>query len=660
MTNAPQKPSLQFKDLKDIASLSGVSLSFESRLLAYVRSFVVSDKDDYADEIIIIDVDTQQQVTSWQGSVPQWSPTSNQLAYLDAHEDATYIWLYDADSNSHRPLAPVYESHYFMGHLALKNFAWSPNGLFIAYISADGEPQALDESVFVTEGMLYKTKGGRVRPTYADDKYSHVWIADVNTGATQLLTDGSYNEHSICWSPESDQIAFVSNRTEDPDNNQLYDLYSVDVNTKTTTRYTTEFGTVHQPAWSPDGALIAFLGTTSRLNTNDSPAEDTHVYTLHLQSGSIKKVSASLDRRAEQVRWHPRGEKIYFTAGDKGTTAIYQAHADGNLLEKLVGDQCQVLEYVIGNDGDSVYYVSMTIDQLTDIFRYNPASGSILRLTNNNNRFTQNIGLQTADTFWFKTFDDVQVQGWLMKPSGFQADQKYPLVLVIHGGPHNMFGYGFEDRMQLLAASGYGVLYINPRGSHGYGQAFSRGCVMAWGEGDYLDLMAGVDAALQNNKWIDADRLGVTGQSYGGYMSNRIITKTNRFKAAVVDGGLSNLISFAGTSLYHSLMESEFDGSAYDNFSILWKCSPLKDVKNVTTPTLILHGERDYEVPAAQGEEMYIALKKLGVQTKLVLYKGEGHGWRPDLKPANRLDLFKRMIEWFDNYLRPAGKPLRN
>ncbi|HUP13309.1 MAG TPA: prolyl oligopeptidase family serine peptidase, partial [Niastella sp.] len=203
---------------------------------------------------------------------------------------------------------------------------------------------------------------------------------------------------------------------------------------------------------------------------------------------------------------------------------------------------------------------------------------------------------------------------------------------------------------QIFASKGYGVLYINPRGSSGYGQTFSYGCVLNWGGGDYKDVIAGVEHVITHHDWIDKDRLFVTGQSYGGYLTNWIITQTDRFKAAIVDGGISNLISFAGTSLYHSLMESEFNGRAYDNFPLLWQWSPLRNVKQVKTPTLFLHGEVDNEVPVSQAEEMYIALKKLGVKTSFVRYLEEGHGWRPDLKPANRVDMYKRMIDWFNAF----------
>jgi dipeptidyl aminopeptidase/acylaminoacyl peptidase len=650
-----EKRPLTIEDLQDIETLSAASISMDGRWLVYVTTKVIIEEDGYRDFITIVNLQTKEQKAVWEGAAPQWSAVSNQVAYLANYKGVSYIWSYSLDDDLKKPLAPIHESHYFMGHQALKNFAWAPNGRYIAYVSTEASVHTETGSgnVKVIDRLLYKTKGGRGRPPVADEALSHIWLVDVNGGKPQLLTTGVYNEHSLAWSPDSARLAFISNRSGNPDNNQLYDLWSVDIKTKKVVRYTENFGSVHQPSWSPDGKWIAFLGTRSKVNTNDSPAEDTHLYLVFPDGATIQCLTKALDRRIEQISWHPQKEVVYFTAGDKGTTAIYQVAVSTRNIKKVVGENCHILEYAISKRSNTICYTGMDSTHPTEIYLYDEELQLTQQFSNNHEQLLQKCCLQGAEPFWFKSFDDLEVQGWIIKPASFNALQQYPLVLVIHGGPHNMFGYDFEDRMQLLAAKGYGVLYINPRGSHGYGQAFSSGCVLNWGGDDYKDLMAGVDAALAQNDWIDAARLGVTGQSYGGYMSNWIITQTNRFRAAVVDGGISNLVSFAGTSLYHSLLESEFNGSAYDNFPLLWQWSPLRSVKNVTTPTLFLHGEVDNEVPISQAEEMYIALKKLGVESRFVQYLGEGHGWRPDLKPKNRYDLLRRMLEWFDHYLKP-------
>ena len=651
------KHTLTIADLQDLCMVSGASLSADGKLLVYVTTKVVMEENAHKDFITIIELSTKKEISVWEGSAPQWSPISNEVAYLADHNGVGYIWIYSVGQNVKWPVAPVYESHYFMGHLAVKNFAWSPNAQHIAYVSADVSSivETINDNVKVIDRLLYKTKGGRGRPLVTDEARSHIWIVDVNTGEPKLITNGKYNEHSISWSPDSTQLAFVSNRSANPDNNQLHDLWSVDLMSGNITRYTDNFGTVFQPAWSPDGRYIAFLATLNKVSTNDSPAENTQLYIIACGDKSVRCLTHFsdhiFDRRIEQISWHPQANGIYFTAGSEGTTAIYKAGINGEEAEHVEGEDCHILEYAINQAADTICFISTDTTHLTEIFLHNLTTKVSHQVTNNSESLLQHCNIQEATTFWFKSFDDTDVQGWLIEPAGFDLTKKYPLVLVIHGGPHNMFGYEFEERMQLLSANGYGVLFINPRGSSGYGQAFSNGCVLNWGGGDYKDLMAGVDAAIENHGWIDADRLGVTGQSYGGFMTNWIITQTNRFKAAVVDGGISNLVSFAGTSLYHSLMEAEFNGSVYDNFSLLWRWSPLRNVKNVTTPTLIVHGQADNEVPLSQAEEMYIALKKLGVESTMVQYVGEGHGWRPDLTPNNRYDLLQRTINWFDKYL---------
>lgn len=271
------------------------------------------------------------------------------------------------------------------------------------------------------------------------------------------------------------------------------------------------------------------------------------------------------------------------------------------------------------------------------------------RLSNHNDGALHKWPVSEPERFTFKSFDGTPIQGWLIKPVGWREDRTYPLILSVHGGPHGMYGWGFNSTFQVYAAQGYAVLFLNPRGSSGYGQKFSDGTLNEWGGGDYKDLMAGVDEALRKYSWIDKDRMGVTGGSYGGFMTNWIITQTPRFKAAVSAASLSNLISFYSTSLYQDLIHAEFGGFPWDNYDLLWQWSPLRYVKQAQTPTLFIHGEQDNDVHITQAEEMYTALKRRGVETVLVRYPREGHGLR---EPKHRVDALERTLGWFDRYLK--------
>jgi dipeptidyl aminopeptidase/acylaminoacyl peptidase len=265
------------------------------------------------------------------------------------------------------------------------------------------------------------------------------------------------------------------------------------------------------------------------------------------------------------------------------------------------------------------------------------------------NELVRSSTLAPLQEIKFKSFDGTSIQGWLMKPIGWREDRKYPLILSIHGGPHGMSGYAFNPTFQVYAARGYAVLYLNPRGSSGYGQKFSDGTINEWGGGDYKDLMLGVDEALRRYSWIDPSRLGVTGGSYGGFMTNWVITQTPRFKAAVSVASVSNLISFYSTSLYQDLIHAEFGGFPWDNYELLWQWSPLRYVGQARTPTLFIHGEQDNDVHITQAEEMYMGLRRRSVESVLVRYPREGHGLR---EPKHRVDALERTLAWFDRFLK--------
>lgn len=633
-----------------VRQLGDIALSPDGSRLAGVCSMRNLERNSTEDQLFLLDVPGGNITYLEEGASPVWCADGLRLLFESEEDGIAFIWLYDIASKEKKKLTAVYHSDYFLGHLAEKRFAVSPDGKYLAFISAlpIAQPAAAPE-VVVIETLLYKTKGGRMRPRFTAGEYSHIWLLPLEGGEPFMLTKGNYHDHSLCWSADSRHIAFISNRTGNPDYNHSSELWKADILTGAVEKVAGGPGTRYKPAWSPDNGHIACLVTERALSSKDSPADDTQVYITTVATGESCCLTAALDRRTDNIRWHPDSTAVYCTAGNHGATGLYKVALDGSVATVISGN-CLIKEYCTGGKGSPVVFIKNEVEHPDEIFLFDESTASTRQLTDLHAGLKAQCAFTAAETFWFKSFDSTNIQGWIMRPAGFAPGIKYPLLLVVHGGPHNMFGYEFEERMQLLTAQGYGVVFFNPRGSSGYGQAFSMGTLLNWGGNDYRDIMAGMDHVIQQHSWIDDGRLGITGQSYGGFMANWAITQSNRFKAAVIDGGISNLVSFAGTSLYHLLIEAEF-GKPWDNYALLWQWSPLCHVKNVKTPVLFLHGATDNEVPVQQAEEMYTALKKLGVPSAMVLYTEEGHGWRPDLKPANRTDLYQRMIQWFNTHL---------
>jgi dipeptidyl aminopeptidase/acylaminoacyl peptidase len=575
-------------------------------------------------------------------STPRWSPDGKRVAFASNRGGKPALWVVDVATKEPRMLTAWERSNFFLSK-AGEMFCWSPDGKEIAFVAAEKAAQAESTDPRVITRLQYKT-----RTSFSDNLRSHIFIVSVEDGKVRQLTRGKSDEHSISWSPQGNEILFLSSRAIDPDSNLNYDIFAVEVTGGKERRITDTPGVEFSPVWSPDGNYIAYTATTRKLTTIDSVAEDTHVWVVGARGGQGSEVSASLDRRASGPQWSADGERILFLAGDRGRTLIYSVARDGGAAAPLFERQAQVSSFSVSKGVNVVFTMS---DEATPAEVYGQQkSGEPRRLTSINSELVESLSLVKPENIRFKSFDGAEVEGWLMRPANLPEGKKAPMILTIHGGPHGMYGYGFSHTNQVYAARGYAVLYLNPRGSTGYGQKFSDGTINEWGGGDYQDLMKGVDYALEKYKWIDGNRLAVTGGSYGGFMTNWVITQTPRFKAAVAAASLSNLISFYATSLYQDLIHVEFKGAPWENYDLLWKYSPLHYVKNAKTPTMFIHGEQDNDVHITQAEEMYMALRRQGVEAVMVRYPREGHGLR---EPLHRLDQITRMLAWFDRFIKP-------
>ena len=688
-TRGPMRPA----DVVKVANVTDAQISPNGQWVVYTVSSVDEDKNVSTLWLTRLGSDRSSPrsllPSGWSASTPRWSPDSNSIAFLSNYDEQDGLWVIKLDKPEPRFLAPITTTNFFITY-AGESISWSPDSRRIAYLSAKPEvPETPGQSRRTDDPRVIDRIQYKSRTSFSDNRRTHVWVVDVERPAPQQLTSGLFYDHAVNFSPRGDEILFLSNHEPDPDANNNSDIFAVDLSGQT--RQITETkGCEYSPVWSPDGKSIAYTATSREVTTIDSIAEDTHLYVIPAAGGAGKELATEQDRRVRDPHWSADGNSIMYLAGDRGYTTIFKTGVDGGKVSRF---SLFMLDGQLGgafdNQDSKQRSESNSPQALTQFFQITSFSFSsrsqtvnrgnvaesafpfvitmgnalrpgevwaglgglvpLRRLTGHNDSLMRSVRMVLPEEFTFPSFDGTQIQGWLIRPPGCSSDRKCPLILSIHGGPHGMYGWSFNPTFQVYAGRGYGVLYLNPRGSSGYGQKFSDGTINEWGGRDYRDLMAGVDEALRRNSWIDSGRLGVTGGSYGGFMTNWIITQTPRFRGAVAAASVSNLISFYSTSLYQDLIHAEFGGFPWDNFDLLWQWSPLRYVRQVQTPTLFIHGENDNDVHITQAEEMYMALKRLGVQTVFVRYPREGHGLR---EPKHRVDALERTVSWFDRYVK--------
>ena len=478
----------------------------------------------------------------------RWSPNSKKLAFFASHEGRLALFVYDVASAQATRVCDYDRTNSFISK-AGNWLAWSPDSSRLAFA---GTLERVSRSFdpYVTPRLQYKT-----RTSLSDDRRTHIYVVSPGLGAPAAVTSGDFDEHSIDWGGDGSEIVFLSNRAEDPDVNHNYDIYAVALATGRVRQITKTPGVEMDPRVSPDGNWIAYTATTRNVTTIDSVAEDAHVFVVAAAGGQPQELNHALDRRSSAPEWTPDGQGVLYTASDRGKTVLYRVSVKGGASIALIDRKAQAGPYSMARDG--LIAIGITDPSMPrEVFRFRP-DAALQQLTWLNAATVKEWKLATPETITFKSFDNTEVEGWYYPPlNGGKAPASVPLILAIHGGPHGSYGYGFNPAFQIQSAHGYATLAINPRGSSGYGQAFSDGTLLNWGGGDYKDLMAGVDHVLKAKAEIDAQRLGVTGGSYGGFMTNWVITQTKRFKAAVSIASVSNLVSFYATSLYQDLVHA--------------------------------------------------------------------------------------------------------
>lgn len=666
---AAQSSGLQPADIYRLRSVGDVRISPDGRTVVYAVTNSDRPERPYS-QVWLLDVaaGTSRRLGEDGDTAgePHFSPDGRRLAFIGRIAAGSGLIVANADGSEPQLIAPVESTNHPLPSSG-NRIAWSPDGTRLAFISATPGPEAdANGDPMVITRYLYKPTASEGGTRANDNRRLHIFIAEVASRTVRQLTDGDYYEHSIDWSPRGDEILFVSNRGPDPDRFFNYDIFAVGVSTGTLRRITDTKSAEYDPSWSPDGRSIAFSGTRRPLTSSETTMEDTHVWVMDADGSSRREIGTA-DNRQGAPQWSHDGRHLYVTIQERGSVYLIRLPQSGGAPERLVAERGTVGRWALASDGTLVYGFT-TPGSPAELYVRTPA-GQARVVTRLNQEILGGRTLARVEDFTFASFDGLEVQAFLTHPVGLSAGQKAPLVTMIHGGPHGQQGPAFNQKAQIYAANGIASLMVNYRGSTGYGQKHADAIFQDQNGGEARDVLAGVDAALAKFPWLDGSRLGVEGGSYGGQLTNWLITQTDRFKAAVPAAGIANLVSFNYMAYYHDYLAVEFGGFPHEAFApkdetlwpratrpatimdALWERSPIRYVARVKTPTLFLHGENDNDVPIAEAEQFFIALLDVGVESVLVRYPREGHGIR---ETRHVEDTITRSLAWYARHFGEA------
>ena len=650
-----QQRGITPEDYFAFESLSDPHLSPDGKLVAYVVTKVDRAQNRRNSAIWMVAADGVR--APWQfttnpqsATSPRWSPDGRSLAFLSSRPAEGIA--------QEQPRPQVYVLSLEGGEARrvtnLKNgvslFQWSPDGLRLVVVSrigpSDSRPPGKEDSKDRSDVRHYKNTSYKFNDSgWFDDRRTHLWIVESKSGNAKQITEGDeWNDSDPQWSPDGTKLAFVSNRTgKEYEQNRNTEVWVIPAEGGALTKISDHAESDNSPRWSPDGKTIAFTGTTQE-------REHPKIW-LAPATGSAASVLAAngLDLIPTGLEWSDDGRALFFETGVKGESHLFRVDLASKAIAQVTTGARAVRAVDFGK-GAMVYTVN-DFKHLDDLYVSDLSGKNERQLTHLNQAWWQQLQLAEVERFTYQSADNWNVDGFIVKPLGYQEGKKYPLILNVHGGPAGMYGVDWFHEFQVYAAKGYGVLYTNPRGSTGYGQKFERGIFGEWGGKDYQDVMNGLDAALKRYAWIDADKLGVTGGSYGGFMANWIVGHTDRFKAAVTLRSVVNFISDEGTRDGAYGHKDDFGGDLFEKFDLYWDRSPLKYAKNVKTPTLILHSDNDFRVPLEQGEQWFRALKHYGVTTEIVMFPRENHNLTRTGEPKHLVESLNWQLYWFARFI---------
>jgi len=655
MAGGAEKRGVTSEDYFALQNIGDAHIAPDGKQVAYVLTTVDQKRNRRDSSIWLVAIDgksvprrlTAEGVNS---TSPRWSRDGSRLAFLSTRGSAAAV------GETETPRPQIYILHLDGGEAQalthLKNgagvFQWSPDGKRFVVLSRTGPSDNVAASARKSDVRHYSHISYKFNDTgWFDDKRSHVWVVDAATGAAKQITSGEdWNDTDPQWSPDGMRIAFVSDRTgKEYDDGHNKDIWVIPAEGGAPAKISDHDFDDTQPRWSPDGKLIAFAGQTQR-------RQFPKLYSASSAGGGKSSlVGDDLDLIPNDLHWGPGRRELRFETGVKGQMHIFRVDLDTRKVAPVTYGERAVRGFEANQEAGVMTYLANDFQHLDDLYAAALDGSGERQLTHLNSALWAGLELAGVERVPYKSSDGWDIDGFFVKPVGWQAGKKYPMVLSVHGGPAGQYGVDWYHEFQVYAGKGWAVFFCNPRGSTGYGQKFERGIVNNWGGMDYQDVMAGVDAALKKYPWVDAERLGVTGGSYGGFMTNWILGHTTRFKAAVTLRSVANFISDDGTRDGAYGHEDDFKGFLFDQFDQYWNASPLKYAKNVKTPTLILHSDNDYRVPLEQGEQWFRALKHYGVNAELVIFPRENHNLTRTGEPKHLVESLNWQCYWFDRFL---------
>lgn len=583
----------------------------------------------------------------YSASSPRWSPDGKYLAYLAAKskEDKSQVWTLDRRGGEARQYTDVPQG--------VSKFAWSPDGAQMLLLIKDQSAGDAEDAERKKEGKKAKPRPWVIDRLefkadyvgYLDRTRTHIYVTAERMAAPRQITFGDYDDSDPAWSPNGTEIAFASNRTEEPDLNYNSDIWIVPTNSKKKTpklrQLTTNPGADRAPAWSHDGATIAFVTVT---DVDAIWYATEHLAVIDAAGGAPRLLTEALDRNVGSPRFSPGDKALYFGLEDSAEVHLARIDLASGEITRPVGGHIAAGAFTMNNSGAIALLISSP-GAPNEVFSLD--GDGPRQLTHTNADVLDDLKLAKVHNITFASADGTEIEGFIFTPPGYKSKKRTPTLLRIHGGPVAQFDFRFNNDAQLFAAAGYVVVMVNPRGSSGYGQAFSQALFADWGNKDYQDVMAAVDYAIAEG-YADKDQLGVGGWSYGGMLTDYVITKTDRFKGAVT--GASEVLYAAnyGHDIYQKVWEAEL-GLPWENREAWERISPFNQIGNITTPTLIMGGKEDWNVPIMNSEQLYQALKRRGIDTELVVYPGEFHGFR---RPSFIRDRYERYLDWYDRTVR--------